>query len=149
MTLRRLRHLPAAFAALLLVALAVTVASCGLFVSFGAYDTYSLAVGGQAHGLEGTNLTILLNASQPMTVGDGPFPFFPERLAVGTGYLVTVRDNPPGRACTVDAGAGRAASNDVTDIRVACLPVERCSSEGAVPVRRAPHPAVQRGHGDV
>ncbi len=114
--------------------LVASLVSCGLLVSFDAYDTetgggaggFTYAIGGSADGLGDAQVMLALNGGKPMSVPDGNFAF-PERLAEGAHYAVVVVEVGPGHSCTIENGSGLVPAIDVTGIRVHC----RLSSEDA------------------
>jgi trimeric autotransporter adhesin len=99
---------------------ALSVVSCGLLASFDEYRTHRVfAVTGTVSELEGARVTLLLNGGDALDVGEGPFAF-PAAVADGTGWSVTVREQPSRRRCTVTPGFGTMAGADVTDVVVRC-----------------------------
>ena len=78
------------------------------------------AIGGTVRGLEGAEVTLVLNATESVVVKtEDPF-VFPRRLASGADYLVTVLGTSDKRTCKVTHEQGRVALADVTDIAVVC-----------------------------
>lgn len=120
-----------AFGALILLGLAALgLVSCGIFVSFGDYDTAEHiageggdglhAVTGTVDGLEGATVTLLLNGGSPVDVaGDGTFAF-PAVLAEGEEYAVKVKQDPPRHACTVVSPTTKISAGDATGVAVHC-----------------------------
>jgi trimeric autotransporter adhesin len=99
---------------------ALSVMSCGLLASFDEYRTQRVfAVAGTVAELEGARVTLLLNGGAPLDVGDGPFSF-PAVVADGTGWSVTVREQPARHRCTVTPEFGTMTGGDVTDVVVRC-----------------------------
>jgi hypothetical protein len=118
----RLAFMVACFACLL---------SCGLFVSFD-YDTGAdpgsdgsngptYAVGGTVDGLGSAKASLLLNGNiaAALPVTDGKF-VFPERLADGASYVVTVLAVVAGHPCMFERQSGTIAGADVSDVAVHC-----------------------------
>ena len=102
------------FAVLLLLSGAVV--SCGLFVSFGRYDTSQTsqneavlrAVSGTIDGLgNGVQVKVLLNGATSTVAADGQFAF-PPVLADGEAYVVSA-ENPAGHDCSVAGSMGTIA----------------------------------------
>jgi hypothetical protein len=83
--------------------------------------TRAHAVGGTVSGLAtDSSVRLQLNDDTTVTVSrDGTFRF-PTRLPQGSAYAVTVEQEPEGGTCTVEAGTGTVAEQDVTDIAVIC-----------------------------
>lgn len=78
-------------------------------------------VGGVTSGLSGTGLTLQLNDANDLAIdANGKFTF-PDGLASGTAYAVTVAAQPSGQECAVANGSGTIADADVTDVEVTCV----------------------------
>jgi hypothetical protein len=102
------------------LALAMLVTSCGLIASFDEYDKENRrAVRGTVDGLEGATVTLLVNGSRGITVGNGPFAFT-SAVRDGNGYSVTVQADPPRHACRVERGVGSINGSDAIDVAVRC-----------------------------
>jgi 6-phosphogluconolactonase len=83
----------------------------------------SFSVGGSVSGLSGAGLVLQNNLGDALGVAaDGNFAFA-TALPDGTTYSVTVRAQPAGQSCSVDAGAGTVAGAAVTSVRVRCTVV--------------------------
>ncbi|MGE5184723.1 MAG: hypothetical protein ACM31C_21775 [Acidobacteriota bacterium] len=81
--------------------------------------TNKLAVGGQVTGL-GTMLVLQDAGGDDLTVsGSGPF-MFATKLASGSVYAVTVKQQPAGQTCTVTNARGTVTDADVTSVAVSC-----------------------------
>ena len=90
-------------------------------VDVDCHDVYS--VGGVVEGLSGPGLVLQLNGGADLAIGaNGPYSF-PERLADGASYTVTVLSIPPGSACDVSNASGTIQGADVTDVDVDCFAV--------------------------
>lgn len=80
-------------------------------------------VGGTVTGLTvGTQLQLLNNGGDPLTLGgDGPFTFATP-IAAGGSYAVTVSAQPVDRICSVAGGSGSGAgvNADVTGVSIVC-----------------------------
>ena len=78
-------------------------------------------VGGTISGLKsGTQLILLDNGANPLTLtANGAFTFS-TLVAQGKGYGVTVGTQPSGQFCEVTDGSGT-VSMDITNVQVACL----------------------------
>lgn len=78
------------------------------------------AIGGTVNGLEGASVTLVLNSSEFVEVTkDGPF-VFPQKVASGPAYLVSVLRTSDGRMCAVQNGEGHVDAADVTNVVVVC-----------------------------
>jgi 6-phosphogluconolactonase (cycloisomerase 2 family) len=88
--------------------------------SGGAQTSYT--VGGTTIGLSGTGLVLQDNAGNDLTItGNGGFSF-PNRVAGGTTYVVTVKVQPatPTQLCSVMNGVGTVGTVNVASIVVSC-----------------------------
>lgn len=78
-------------------------------------------VGGSVSGLTGTGLVLQNNAGDNLAVAaNGPFTFA-TRIALGTGYSVTILSQPSGQNCAVQGGSGTAHAA-VTSVVLTCTP---------------------------
>jgi len=80
-------------------------------------------VGGVVEGLVGEGLVLALNDGEELAIAaDGPFAF-PQPLADGAFYSVTVAASPadPDQICDVTLGLGEIAGADVDGVRVRCV----------------------------
>jgi alpha-tubulin suppressor-like RCC1 family protein len=87
----------------------------------GGGKTYS--VGGTVTGLQGAGLRLRNNDGNYLSISaDGSFTF-PEELANGGSYSVTVGIQPSGtnRICTVENGTGKIEGAKIADIVVSCV----------------------------
>jgi large repetitive protein len=82
--------------------------------------TNSFTIGGTVSGLQGAGLT-LENNGDAIGAGNGAFTF-PEPVASGDTYNVTVRSQPilPPQTCSVANGAGTVGAANVTNVAVSC-----------------------------
>jgi 6-phosphogluconolactonase len=82
-------------------------------------------VSGSVSGLSGI-LNLQINNGNLLQVGNGSFTF-PQYLATGTAYSVTVPTQPtsPAQVCTVTNGTGTVGSANITNVAVKCLNVGR------------------------
>ncbi|MCX8099048.1 MAG: hypothetical protein N3F11_08645 [Casimicrobiaceae bacterium] len=95
-------------------------------------NTYTL--GGTVSGLSGGSVTLSLNGgAQTVTVSANGSYSFPNPVAHGTAYTVTVSAQPTGQTCTVSNASGTATSN-VTSVNITCvtLPVPAVGPAGLV-----------------
>lgn len=77
-------------------------------------------VGGTVSGLSGSGLVLELNGGAGLTIdADGAF-IFPEHLASGASYAVTIATQPAGHLCSIAHGSGTIAAADVSDVAVTC-----------------------------
>ena len=81
----------------------------------------TVTVGGNVSGLAGaTNLQLLNNGGDALTVNaDGNFTFG-TGLFNGVAYTVTVSANPTGRNCLVANGTGTMGAGNVTNVAITC-----------------------------
>src|SRR3990170_4659532 len=106
---------------LLILILAITVASCGSNGSGGSEtseNTY--AVGGTVSGLTGTGLVLQNNGTDDLTItANGAFTFT-TKIANSAAYAVTVRTQPsnPAQTCTVTNGSGTVSGANITNVAV-------------------------------
>jgi hypothetical protein len=85
-------------------------------------STNTFSVGGTVSGLLGTGLVLSNNGGDNLPIGaDGSFTF-PQQLASGATFNVTVRTQPgnPTQACTVGNGSGTVGAGNVTSVAVNC-----------------------------
>jgi hypothetical protein len=106
----------------------VGLVSCGLGFDFDRYGTATepsrYAVRGNVDGLEGPQLTLMLNGADPIVVtANGPFSF-PVTLANDQAYVVTADTGSALEACTVERASDKVRGADVTDIAVHCASTE-------------------------
>jgi hypothetical protein len=82
-----------------------------------------LTVGGSASGLSGGGLILQLNGANDLAVNaNGKFNF-PNSLAKGTNYTVTVKafpSVPVKQTCIVSQGGGSIATSPINNVAVAC-----------------------------
>ena len=81
------------------------------------------SLGGTVIGLAGSGLVLRTNAfDEARPTADGTFSF-PQRVANGSGYTVSVATPPanPLQICTITNGSGTIAGADVSNIRVDCV----------------------------
>jgi len=88
----------------------------------GVHGQGGFSVGGTVTGLIGTDMVLALNGGSPVLVtANGNFTF-PQRLADGASYAVTVLQQPvePEQVCSVIGGDGTIEAADVVDVVVDC-----------------------------
>jgi hypothetical protein len=82
-----------------------------------------LNVGGSVSGLSGSGLILQLNGANDLAVNaNGKFNF-PNALAKGSAYAVTVKASPSApvkQACTVSQGSGSIAGAAINNVAIAC-----------------------------
>jgi hypothetical protein len=82
------------------------------------------SIGGTVSGLgAGNSVQLRLNGGPALTVSaDGSFTF-PDTIATGDAYAVTVSTQPssPPRTCTVSNGTGTVPAANVTNVQVTCV----------------------------
>lgn len=82
-------------------------------------NTYAL--GGTITGLTGTGLTLINGSSSTVAVDPGATSFvFPQRVADGAVYGVSVLAQPVGQHCDVSSGTDVIRSADVNSVQVNC-----------------------------
>jgi N-acetylneuraminic acid mutarotase len=92
-------------------------------------NTTNYTFGGTVSNLKGATLMLLLQnnggyASNVVSVLPGQLSFgFGIGLPNGTGYNVTVQQQPSGQSCTVTKGAGTVSGSNVASINVSCVTV--------------------------
>lgn len=84
-------------------------------------STESFELGGRVSGLAGSGLVLENNGVSLAIEGNGPFAF-PERLASGTPYNVTVATQPsnPRQSCAIENATGTLEAANVANITVTC-----------------------------
>lgn len=93
----------------------------------------SYKVGGNVNNLIG-NLELLNNGGDALQFSaDGVFTF-PNSVANGSAYLVTVSSSPAGQTCSVVNGSGTISGSDVMNVSVNCtsIPTETYTVGGTV-----------------
>ena len=123
-----LRHLSRLAA---LAAVPLILASCGGGGGGGGFffpfpppvpPVAEFTVGGSVSGLRGSGLVLQLSGSADVPVAaDGAF-VFGEKRGKGTGYAVSVKQQPsnPTQTCSVSDGAGTIGDANVDNVRVVC-----------------------------
>lgn len=78
-----------------------------------------LPLGGTVSGLDGT-VVLQLNGGAPLPLSaSGPY-VFPQTLAPGASYVVSIAQQPPGQQCSLANASGVVAGSGVDDIDVDC-----------------------------
>ncbi len=83
----------------------------------------TLTVGGSVSGLSGSGLVLQLNGANDLAVSANGRFNFPNALAKGSAYAVTVKASPSApvkQACTVSQGSGSITGAAVNNVAVAC-----------------------------
>lgn len=92
-------------------------------VSVACSNLATYTVGGSVSGLTGAGLSLKLNGGTGLAIsGNGTFTF-PDQLANGTSYAVTIGTQPAGQTCTVASGSGSIAGANVTNVAVTCAAI--------------------------
>ncbi len=86
-------------------------------VNCGAGTTWS--VGGTVTGLDGT-VTLQLNGGNPFAVTATGAYAFPQPLANGASYVVSIAQQPAGQLCSLANATGVVAGGDVDNVDVDC-----------------------------
>ncbi len=121
------------FAVLVLTALSFT--SCGGGTGTKGNTTpppATYTIGGTVSGLSGTGLMLASNGATLAVSANGTFAF-PNAIASGSAYAVTVATQPsnPAQTCTVANGSGTATAN-VTSVQVTCTTTSSYSISATV-----------------
>ena len=107
--------------AVLMVAMLAGLGGC--YKSENAQPAASLTVGGSISGLRSSGLILQLNGANDLAVSaNGKFNF-PNALAKGSTYAVTVKASlsaPVKQTCTVSLGSGNIADAAITNVAIAC-----------------------------
>jgi len=87
--------------------------------------TTEFSVGGSVSGLNGSGLVLQNNGTDSLPIASNGSFTFPASLLTGTGYNVTVLQQPanPLQTCTVTNGVGTVGGADVTTVAVSCVDV--------------------------
>jgi hypothetical protein len=87
-----------------------------------ACSTQTYTVGGRISGLaSGTQVTLLNNAGDPLTISaNGDFSFATP-VAYGGSYDVTIGAQPTGQSCTVSDGSGSNVITNIGGVGVSCV----------------------------
>lgn len=103
-----------------MMALAGGLAGCG-GGDGGSSDEARYGVGGTLSGLaSGGSVVVQLNGANTVTLtANGSF-VFGGTLTTGTAYVVGIKTQPSGQACTVAHGSGTLADRAVNDVAVTC-----------------------------
>src|SRR3982750_1309458 len=82
-------------------------------------------VGGTVTGLRGSGLALQNGNTHLPVTSDSVFTF-PDMLAEGTSYSVSVQTQPshPTQACTVSDGSGTVGTANITNVTVTCITPE-------------------------
>jgi hypothetical protein len=85
--------------------------------------TNNYKVGGTVTGLAGVKLVLQLAGGTMLPISQSGAFSFPDNVASGTTYSVTVATQPvgPGQDCFMGANGGTVAGGDVTTIEVSCI----------------------------
>ncbi|WP_343791697.1 hypothetical protein, partial [Dokdonella soli] len=89
-------------------------------------------VGGNVSGLAGSGLVLKLNGSASLSASANGTFTFPNGLASGFAYAVSVGTQPstPAQTCTVANGSGTIASARITNVTVTCTATTRIYTVG-------------------
>ena len=84
-----------------------------------SFPTYT--VGGSVTGLSSGSVVLALNiGAQSLTLSNGPF-VFPNGIAPGANYNVTITSQPAApQSCVISNGSGVIVSSNVTNVSVVC-----------------------------
>lgn len=85
-------------------------------------STNSYTVGGMVEGLVGSGLVLRNNGADDLPVASNGFFAFPQKVASGGDYTISVRSHPdhPRQTCSVSAGFGQITFGEAVGARVAC-----------------------------
>ena len=80
----------------------------------------AFTLGGMIQGLNGSGL-VLANGGATLAVPSGAQSFsFPTAVAYGSGYSISLRTQPAGNTCVVNAGSGTMPADGMTAVVVSC-----------------------------
>lgn len=99
------------------------VCSVATLLLAGCGATIEESVGGTVTGLSGgTQVVLLDNGGDPLTVGANGSFTFGKQISSGSAYAVTVQIQPIGETCTVSNGTGTVsqAAGGVTNVAISC-----------------------------
>lgn len=83
-------------------------------------STHAHQLGGSINGLLSAGL-VVANGSDTVSVDSGATTFaLPANVAEGSGYAVTIQNQPTGENCAVSGGTGTMAESDVSDVTITC-----------------------------
>jgi 6-phosphogluconolactonase (cycloisomerase 2 family) len=86
--------------------------------------TSEFTVGGTISGLTADGLELSNNEGTPLVMAPGETSFtFPEPVASGSTYEVTVSQQPSSQTCSVSNETGTVTDDDVSDVSVECASV--------------------------
>jgi len=85
--------------------------------------TTEFSIGGSVSGLNGTGLVLQNNGADDLPIASNGSFTFASSLLTGTGYNVTVAQQPsnPLQACTVTNGVGTVGGANVVTVAVSCV----------------------------
>ena len=85
--------------------------------------TNTYTVGGSVAGLSGSGLTLQLNGANNLPISAAGGFVFPQAVASGGNYAVTVSVQPsnPTQTCSVSNGSGTVTNANVTNVSVTCV----------------------------
>jgi hypothetical protein len=107
---------------LLVVAVTLTIASCGGGAGGSSPATPSAyTVSGIVSGLgSGQTIVLELNGNNPITVSASGAFSFPTTVGNNDAYSVTVSTHPQAQVCTVANGSASAIVSNITNVQVTC-----------------------------
>jgi hypothetical protein len=85
-----------------------------------------LTVGGSVSGLAGNGLILQLNGANDLAVNTNGKFNFPNALAKGSAYAVTIKASPSApvkQTCTVSQGAGAITTAPISNVAVTCISI--------------------------
>lgn len=84
-------------------------------------DPVTYSIGGSVSGLGGAGLILRNNGANDLALDAGATSFqFPTAISAGSGYNVSVLQQPAGQMCTVGNGAGTQITANVGNVSVVC-----------------------------
>ncbi len=85
--------------------------------------TNTYTVGGNISGLAGSGMTLQLNGANDLPISASGGFVFPQAVASGGSYAVTVSAQPanPTQTCSVSNGSGIVTSSNITNVAITCV----------------------------
>lgn len=84
----------------------------------------AFSIGGTVSGLDAVGLVLQNNGGPDLAISANGLFSFPEQLASGSAYSVTIKTQPnigPVQLCSVTNGSGTVGSGAVTNVAIACV----------------------------
>ncbi len=104
----------------MLAATPLVLMACSPTVQISPLRATTTSVGGTINGLTGSGLVLVEGTTQLTVPADATGFTFPNFVASGSSYAVTVKNSPTGFQCSVTNGAGTMGATNVTNVVVSC-----------------------------